>query len=135
MEVQAALERIPLFVPAGGIIPQGKVMRYMGAEADDLRQAYIFPRPRRGLGNFKLIEDDGLSLTYQRGGYAEVGLEREPGHPLPRISASVFRFSDQLVPSSPRLLVSSSPLLIKPVPLRAGTPSCLGQCAFDAPAD
>ncbi len=75
LEVQTPLERIPLFVPAAGIIPQGKVMRYVGAMADDLRQAYIFPHPRRGSGSFRLIEDDGLSLAYQRGEYAEVGLE------------------------------------------------------------
>lgn len=75
MEVPAPLERTPLFVPAGGIIPRGKVMRYVGAEADDLRQAYIFPRPPRGSGSFRLIADDGLSLGYQRGEYAEVGLE------------------------------------------------------------
>lgn len=75
IEVDAPLERIPLLAPGGGIIPLGKVMRHVGEQPDDLRQAFVFPHPRQGHGNFTLIEDDGLSLGYQRGEYAEVMLE------------------------------------------------------------
>ncbi len=71
---QAPLERIPLFVRAGGVIPMGKVMRHVGEEPDDLRQAYVFPHPETGTGSFSLIEDDGLSLEYQEGAYTEMQL-------------------------------------------------------------
>jgi alpha-glucosidase len=74
-EVDAPLERIPLFVPAGGILPMGKVMRYIGEQPDDLRQAYVFPHPERGRGAFTLVEDDGISHDYQHGGFTEVVLE------------------------------------------------------------
>ncbi len=86
MEAEAPLERIPLFLPTGGIIPQGKVMRHVGAEADDMRQAFAFPHPQRGSGSFTIIEDDGLSLGYQPGEYAEVRLEvvAEPEETLVR---------------------------------------------------
>jgi alpha-glucosidase len=81
IQVEAPLERIPLFVPAGGIIPMGKVMRHVGQGPDDLRQAYVFPHPKHGRGTFTLIEDDGVSLGYQRGEYTQVKLEvvADPG--------------------------------------------------------
>jgi alpha-glucosidase len=75
IEVDAPLERIPLLVPAGGIIPLGKVMRHVGEQPDDLRQVYIFPPPTQGQRSFTLIEDDGLSMAYQRGDYTEVTVE------------------------------------------------------------
>jgi alpha-glucosidase len=71
----APLDRIPLFVRAGGMIPMGKVMRHVGAEPDDVRQVFVFPHPDEGCGEFTLIEDDGLSLGYQHGEYSEVKLE------------------------------------------------------------
>lgn len=71
----APLERIPLFVRAGGMIPVGKVMRHVGAEPDDLRQAYVFPHSKSGQGAFTLIEDDGITLNYQRGEFTEVTLQ------------------------------------------------------------
>jgi alpha-glucosidase len=75
--VAAPLERIPLFVPDGGMIPMGKAMKHVGAEADDLRQIYAFPHPKQGHSSFTLIEDDGISLGYQRDEYTEVRLELE----------------------------------------------------------
>ncbi len=71
----APLERIPLFVRAGGIIPMGKVMRHFGAEPDDVRLAYVFPHSGAGQSSFTLIEDDGVTLNYQRGEFAEVTLQ------------------------------------------------------------
>jgi alpha-glucosidase len=57
-------------------------MRHVGEQPDDLRQACVFPDPQRGRGTFTLVEDDGISLGYQRGEYAEVTLavEAEPDH-------------------------------------------------------
>lgn len=72
--LDAPLERIPLLVRAGGIIPMGKVMRFVGEQPDDLRQIYLFPHPKSGSGRFRLIEDDGVSLAYQQGGFSEVVL-------------------------------------------------------------
>jgi alpha-glucosidase len=69
---QAPLERIPLFVRAGGVIPMGKAMRHVGEQPDDLRQAYVFPHPETGKASFSLIEDDGISLAYQQGEYTDM---------------------------------------------------------------
>jgi alpha-glucosidase len=75
VNADSPLERIPLFVRAGGLIPMGKVMRHVGAEPDDVRQVLVFPHPTQGHGAFTLIEDDGHTLGYQRGAYSEVKLE------------------------------------------------------------
>jgi alpha-glucosidase len=79
VNANAPLEQIPLFVRAGGLIPMGKVMRHVGAEPDDVRQVFVFPHPGEGRGEFTLIEDDGLTMGYQRGEYSEVKLEVEAG--------------------------------------------------------
>ncbi len=51
------------------------MMRHVGEQPDDLRQAYVFPHPGHGRGTFTLVEDDGISLGYQRGEVTEVTLE------------------------------------------------------------
>jgi alpha-glucosidase len=65
IEVDAPLERIPLFVRDGGIIPMTP------QNALDQREVYVFAR---GDAATTLIEDDGISLDYQRGGYTAVRL-------------------------------------------------------------
>jgi len=38
----------------------------------DAREVLLFPHPGEGRGRFALVEDDGVSLAYQRGGYTTV---------------------------------------------------------------
>jgi alpha-glucosidase len=71
------LERIPLLVRAGSFIPMGKLMRYIGEQADDLREIYVFPDPAEGTGHFTLIEDDGISLNYQQGEITRIHLNMQ----------------------------------------------------------
>lgn len=73
--VQADLDHIPLFVPAGAMLPMSKVMQHVGAEADDMRELYLFLPPAGGDGHFTLYEDDGLSFAYQRGQYATLDFQ------------------------------------------------------------
>ncbi|MBW7884152.1 MAG: glycoside hydrolase family 31 protein, partial [Caldilineaceae bacterium] len=70
--VAAPLDHIPLFVPAGGVLPFGKVMRHVGAEPDDLRELHIFPEPAGGASSFTWYEDDGQTLAYRNGAFARV---------------------------------------------------------------
>jgi alpha-glucosidase len=69
IEVAAPLERIPLFVADGGVLPLGGDMHYVGEKTDDQRDVHIFARDSAA---FTLIEDDGISIDYLRGGYTEV---------------------------------------------------------------
>jgi alpha-glucosidase len=69
--VDAPLERIPLFVRDGGVIPLGGEMRHVGERPDDVRDIHVFAREAAA---FTLIEDDGISTNYQHGGFTEVHL-------------------------------------------------------------
>ncbi len=75
IEAAAPLDRLPLFVPAGGIVPLGKPMQHVGAEPDDVREAFAFPPLGTGRASFTLVEDDGVSMGYQRGEVSTVTLE------------------------------------------------------------
>ncbi|MEL6151304.1 MAG: glycoside hydrolase family 31 protein, partial [Chloroflexota bacterium] len=72
--LDAPLERFPLLVPEGGIIPMGKLMRYVGELADDERTIYIFPHRGSGESRFTLFEDDGISNDYRDGKVATVAI-------------------------------------------------------------
>ena len=63
MEVPAPLERIPLFVRAGTILPTWPVMQHTDVEAVDRLILHVYP----GEGVNWLYEDDGHSLAYQQG--------------------------------------------------------------------
>ncbi len=63
IEVDAPLERIPLLVRDGGIIPMAAV--------ENGREVRVFAR---AAAEFMLYEDDGISLDYQRAGYTTIRL-------------------------------------------------------------
>ncbi|MDX1992728.1 MAG: glycoside hydrolase family 31 protein [bacterium] len=98
--VDAPLERVPLFIRAGGIVPLA------GSEDANHREIFVFPHPNGGESTFTLIEDDGLSLDYQRGGVTRVEINisgtgdtlkvqcrAEGGYPLPYREMTVKVFS------------------------------------------
>ncbi len=65
-EINAPLERIPVFLRQGAVIPVGPLMRYTDEKPLDPLTLLIFP----GEGSFRLWEDDGVSMDYERGVYA-----------------------------------------------------------------
>jgi len=71
IDIDAPIERIPLLVRAGGIIPMGRVMQHVGAQPDDLREAFLFPG-ETGQTRFTWVEDDGVSMAYQNGEFTTV---------------------------------------------------------------
>ena len=66
--VAAPLDRLPLFVRGGAIIPQGPVMQYDGERSLDELTLLVYPE---GEASFSLYEDDGLTNAYRDGSYAE----------------------------------------------------------------
>jgi alpha-glucosidase len=60
---RAPLERLPLYVRAGAIIPSGPDLRYTGERPLDQLTLDLFP----GDGEFTLYEDDGHTFGYERG--------------------------------------------------------------------
>lgn len=59
--VEAPLDRFPLFVPDGGLIPLGKRRSSTVTEPDDVRIYHAFPHPTHGETAFTLYEDDGVA--------------------------------------------------------------------------
>src|SRR6478672_4994700 len=62
----APLERMPLYVRAGSIIPMAPVMQHVDEQPLDLLKLRIWP----GTGEFTLYEDDGQTFAYQTGAWA-----------------------------------------------------------------
>lgn len=60
------LEKLPIFVKAGGIIPQQKVLN-LGQETADTLTLEIFPD---GNSSYDIYDDDGKSKDYEDGEYA-----------------------------------------------------------------
>ncbi len=66
--VDAPLEKIPLFVKSGSIVPMAPVMRYSDERPLDTLLVHVYPDPRSGsTTGFVMYEDDGTSREYQHG--------------------------------------------------------------------
>lgn len=88
IDLPVTLESIPLFVPEGGMIPLGRVVKRVGAGADDLRQVRCFPS-ECGASEFRLYEDDGISLEYRKGKFSIVRITMEANAREVRVSAQM----------------------------------------------
>lgn len=71
-EVEAPLDKMPIFVRNGSIIPMGPYVQY----ADEKTNAPIELRVYRGRDcSFTLYEDEGDSYHYENGGYATIQIK------------------------------------------------------------
>ena len=70
--VEAPLERLPLFVRAGAIVPMGPVVQHTAERPLDEVILMMYPD---GTSRFELYEDDGRSNAYRRGQYALTAIE------------------------------------------------------------
>ncbi len=73
---QCPLDRMPLFARAGSIIPTGPKMDYSDQKPVDplTLDVYAGSRP----AEFKLYEDDGVSLDYRKGAHAWTAIAFKP---------------------------------------------------------
>src|SRR5262245_36238077 len=70
--VEAPLERLPLFVRAGAILPMGPVMQHTRERPLDELTLRLHPE---GTSRFELYEDDGRTQGYREGRYARTVFE------------------------------------------------------------
>ena len=84
--VAAPLERLPLFVRGGAILPMGPVMQHTGERPLDELTLRVHPE---GTSRFELYEDDGRTQRYREGRYALTEFECSvaPGEVTLRIGA------------------------------------------------
>jgi alpha-glucosidase len=65
IEVAAPLERLPLFVRAGSVVPMAPPMQYVGEKPVDVLTLHVYP----GNGGGDLYEDDGRTWAFRDGAY------------------------------------------------------------------
>jgi alpha-D-xyloside xylohydrolase len=63
IEAAAPLDRIPVFVPAGSILPMGPAVQYAAEKPADPIELRVYPGAD---GSFTLYEDDGATYAYER---------------------------------------------------------------------
>ena len=67
--IETTLDRVPMFVRAGTILPLGPEMQYVGEKSWDNLELRLYPGAD---GSFTLYEDEGDSYNYERGVYATI---------------------------------------------------------------
>jgi alpha-glucosidase len=65
--VPAAIDKVPMFVKAGSIIPTGPNQQYVDSVPTDPLTLDIYPS---GSTSYNFYEDDGVSAAYQTGGFS-----------------------------------------------------------------
>lgn len=77
---EAPINRIPLFIKEGGIIPMREKQVYVGMNSNEIHllTLKIFPGKE---SNYEFYQDDGQSLNYQQGQYliTEISVRNDPG--------------------------------------------------------
>jgi alpha-D-xyloside xylohydrolase len=67
--IETSLDRVPMFVRAGSILPLGPEMQYVGEKAWDNLEIRVYPGAD---GTFALYEDEGDSYNYEKGVYSTI---------------------------------------------------------------
>jgi len=71
-EVEAPIEKIPVFVPAGSILPLGPDKQYIAQKPNDPIELRIYPGKD---ANFTLYEDEGTNYNYEKGQFSTILLK------------------------------------------------------------
>ncbi|MDB5278196.1 MAG: glycoside hydrolase [Ferruginibacter sp.] len=72
----ASLEKLPVFVKAGAIIPMYQAMNFDAEKKPDTLTLDMYPESKTA---FNLYEDDGLTREYKKGAYATTLFEMNAG--------------------------------------------------------
>jgi alpha-D-xyloside xylohydrolase len=69
IKTNAPIDKIPLYVKAGSILPMGKLMQYSGEKPADTLEVRVY---KGANGTFTLYEDEKDNYNYEKGVYAEI---------------------------------------------------------------
>jgi len=67
--IETSLDRVPMFVRAGSILPLGPEMQYVGEKTWADLEIRVYPGAN---GTFTLYEDEGDNYNYEKGQYATI---------------------------------------------------------------
>jgi len=70
--LETRIDRVPMFVRAGSILPLGPEMQYVGEKKWDNLELRLYPGAD---GSFTLYEDEGDSYNYERGVYSTITMK------------------------------------------------------------
>jgi alpha-D-xyloside xylohydrolase len=93
MDAAAPLERIPLYVRAGSIIPMGPDEEWSDQKPADPIELRIYPGDD---GDFALYEDEGDGYSYEKGVYATVPFHWDEAKQVLLIGARLGKFPAML---------------------------------------
>jgi alpha-D-xyloside xylohydrolase len=68
-EVNAPLDRIPVFVKAGAILPWGEPMQYVDEKLPETLEIRVYPGAD---GSYSLYEDNGRDYSYEQGKFTRI---------------------------------------------------------------
>ena len=69
--IETRLDRVPMFVRAGSIVPLGPEMQWVGEKSWEELELRVYPGAD---ASFLLYEDEGDNYNYERGQYATIGM-------------------------------------------------------------
>jgi len=72
IKTDAPLDKIPLFVKAGSIIPMGKIIQYAGEKLADTIEIRVY---KGADAKFDLYEDEGDNYNYEKGKYTVISFK------------------------------------------------------------
>jgi len=102
IQADAPLERIPLFVRAGSIVPMGPKMEWATEKPADPIELRIYPGAD---GDFTFYEDENDSYRYEKGAHATIALHWDDGAKTLTIGAREGSFAGMLAEHTFRLVV------------------------------
>ena len=70
--LETQLNRVPMFVRAGSIVPMGPEMQYVGEKSWDNLELRVYPGAD---GEFVLYEDEGDNYNYEKGAYSTINIK------------------------------------------------------------
>ena len=70
--LETTLDRVPMFVRAGSIVPMGPEMQYVGEKSWNELELRVYPGAD---GQFTLYEDEGDNYNYEKGAYSTINIK------------------------------------------------------------
>lgn len=97
----APLNRIPLYVKAGSIVPFGPAIQYTGQQAADTITLYVYGGSN---GTFSLYEDEGLNYNYEKGAFSTIEFKYNDSDNTLRFGKRAGEFAGMLQQRSFRIV-------------------------------
>jgi len=72
IDAEAKLDRIPVFVPAGSILPLGPTKQYVAEKPDEPIEIRVYPGADAA---FTIYEDEGTNYNYEKGEFSTIALK------------------------------------------------------------